>query len=65
MPTHVHCVLLGCGVNGDGGCDAGGLIVTVKSVKSGEGSINIIVEWKVRCVCIEPVGHHSAISCSL
>lgn len=52
-------------MNGDGGCDAGGLIVTVKSVKSGEGSINIIVEWKVRCACIEPVGRRSAISCSL
>ena len=36
--------------SGDGGSDAGRFTVTTRSVKSDEGHISILVDWKVMCV---------------
>ena len=36
--------------SGDGGSDAGGFTVTTENVKSDEGHISILVDWKVMCV---------------
>ena len=43
-------IYIGSTVNHDGGSDTYGFTVTTRSVKSDEGHISILVDWKVMCV---------------